>query len=75
MSKTDIQMSVDDVQEESTSTSLAQSSASVEPSTRPTPRKLPKFPIDLNMPMMVYWPHDDNKLIVCIDHFLRRFLA
>jgi hypothetical protein len=56
-------MSVDDVQEESTSTSLAQSSASVEPSTRPTSRKLPKFPIDLNMPMMVYWPHDDNKLI------------
>lgn len=43
---------------------LLSSSNATDQTPRPTPRKLPKFPIDLNMPMMVYWPEDDNKIIV-----------
>lgn len=51
------------------------SSTSIDPSPRPTPRKLPKFPIDLNMPMMVYWPEDDNKIIVCEFSLKSSFLV
>jgi hypothetical protein len=31
---------------------------------RPTPRKLPNFPIDLHLPLVIYFPEDDDKIIV-----------
>lgn len=65
-------MAVDEANGGQTIPSLNQSSASVESTPRPTPRKLPKFPVDLHMPMTVYWPWDDDKIIV---RFAIPFLA
>jgi hypothetical protein len=64
MAEADNSMAIDDAQVLIGMNSLDQSTTSIDAPTRPVPRKLPKFPIDLNMPMFVYWPEDDDKVIV-----------
>jgi len=58
------EMVIDEPTSAASNSSLSHSTTSVEAATRPIPRKLPKFPVDLHMPMTVYWPHDDDKIIV-----------